>query len=186
MKILAIVGMAGSGKSTLSQYFKNQGLPVLSFGDLIRAEILKRGLQVTPLTEPIVREEIRNQYGMDACVQISLPWIKANLVDKPFIVIDGVNSFSEYKSLKREFSDELTVIALFTSKNIRYQRLASRLTRPFTREEAEARDYREIEKIEQGGTIAMADFMLMNDGTKEELFEKIAALISQKILLHRD
>lgn len=182
MKILAIVGMAGSGKSTLAEHFKNQNLPVLSFGDLIREEIKKRGLEITPITEPIVREEVRNEYGMDACVKLSLPWIKTNLIENSFVIIDGMRSFSEYKSLKQEFGDKLVVIALFTSKHIRYQRLTSRTTRPFQKDEAEARDYREIEKIEQGGTIAMADFMILNDGTKEELFKKLEVLLASLLL----
>ncbi|MBG1268583.1 AAA family ATPase [Nostoc sp. WHI] len=181
MKLLAIVGMPGSGKSTVAEYFKNQNLPVLSFGDLIREEILKRGLEITPLTEPIVREEIRNKYGMDACVKLSLPWIQAKLMKNSFVIIDGIRSFSEYKSLKKEFGDKLVVLALFTSKHIRYKRLASRIIRPFKRDEAEARDYREIEKIELGGTIAIADFMIINDGLQEELFQKVETLLTNLV-----
>ena len=63
---------------------------------------------------------------------------------------------------------------------LRYQRITNRSVeddkdlrfRNFTKEEAEKRDYAEIENIEKGGPIAMADFTIVNTGTIDELKEK--------------
>jgi dephospho-CoA kinase len=184
MKILAIVGMAGSGKSVISNYLRNKGFPIIRFGEIIIREVERRGLKITPLNEQIVREEIRIKHGMDVCANLALPLIRANLAEHQLVVIDGLYSFSEYKTLKREFADALVVVAVFTPKKLRYQRLTSRPERPLTRVEAEERDYTEIERIEKGGPIAIADFTLVNDSTKEQLIEKIEALLT--LLLWED
>jgi len=52
-------------------------------------------------------------------------------------------------------------------------------SRPFTTEEAKARDYAEIENIEKGGPIAMADFAIINTGAVAELKENLSKILSQ-------
>jgi dephospho-CoA kinase len=49
--------------------------------------------------------------------------------------------------------------------------------RPLSHEEAEARDFAEIENLEKGGPIAMADFTLQNDETMEKLHSEIDKLL---------
>ena len=163
VRIIAIVGMPGSGKSVVAGYLKTHGFPMIYFGEIIIREVEKRGLAITALNEQIVREEIRQKYGMDVCAQLSLPIIKSTLLEHQLVVIDGLYSFSEYKTLKTEFNDELIVIAIFTPKSLRYERLSFRQERPLKIEEAEKRDFMEIERIEKAGPIAMADITIIND-----------------------
>lgn len=162
-KILAVVGMSGSGKSMVASYFKNMGFPIIYFGEFIVRELEKRKLAITPNNEQFVREEIRRQKGMDVCAQIAVPLIKLRLAEHHLVIIDGLYSFQKYKILKREFSDNLFILAIFTPKNIRYKRLNLRQERPSTLLEAERRDYLEIEKIEKGGPTAIADLTIIND-----------------------
>ena len=178
-KILAVVGMSGSGKSMVASYFKNIGFPIVYFGEFIIHEIERRKLAITPNNEQFVREEIRKQKGMDVCAQIALPLIKLQLLEHQFIVIDGLYSFQEYKTLKREFSNDLLILAIFTPKNIRYERLTLRQERPLTLVEAEKRDYLEIEKIEKGGPIAIADLTIINDSDRSCLYQKIDEFMSK-------
>ena len=184
MNIIAIVGMPGAGKSILAGHFRGAGYPVVHFGDIILDEVKRRGLPVTPLNEQIVREELREKIGMDVCARLSLPLIKEKLKEHSVIVIDGLYSFSEYKTLSETFGESLVVVAVFTSKQLRYDRLASRVERPLRREEARERDFREVEKIEKGGPIALADYTLLNNGTTVNLIheaEKLLALIVEKV-----
>ncbi|MCX7789186.1 MAG: hypothetical protein N2378_00970, partial [Chloroflexaceae bacterium] len=51
--------------------------------------------------------------------------------------------------------------------------------RPLTPAEAEARDEREIEHIEKGGPIAMADQLIVNDGDLATLNARVDALFDQ-------
>ncbi|MCC5624852.1 AAA family ATPase [Nostoc sp. CHAB 5715] len=179
VKIIAIVGMPGSGKSLVASYLRNNGFPIFHFGEIIIREVEKRGLSITPHNEQMVREEMRRNQGMDVCAQMSLPLIKAKLLEHQVVIIDGLYSFSEYKTIKKEFNDELLVLGIFTPKAIRYERLALRQERPLTPREAELRDFREIEIIEKGGPIAIADLIIINDGSQFELHEKIENILTK-------
>ncbi|KAB8315223.1 AAA family ATPase [Tolypothrix campylonemoides VB511288] len=179
VRIIAIVGMPGSGKSVVASYLKDNGFPIIRFGEIIIREVEKRGLPITPQNEQIVREEIRRKQGMDVCAQIALPLIKAKLLEDRLVIIDGLYSFSEYKTLKKEFDEELLVLAVFTPKAIRYQRLTLRQERPLTIAEAEKRDFLEIEKIEKGGPIAMANITIINDGSQYQLYEQLDQLLAE-------
>ncbi|MEH2156821.1 AAA family ATPase [Nostoc sp.] len=179
VKIIAIVGMSGSGKSVVAGYLNNNGFPLIHFGEIIIREVEKRGLAITPQNEQIVREEIRQKYGMDVCAQLSLPIIKSTLLEHQLVVIDGLYSFSEYKTLKKEFKDELLVIAIFTPKSLRYERLTFRQERPLKIAEAEKRDFMEIEGIEKGGPIAMADITIINDGNQSQLYRNLQSLLAE-------
>lgn len=177
--VLAIVGMAGSGKSQVTRRLAEKGLPTIRFGEIVIREVLARGLPVTQEHERAVREELRATYGMDVCAQFALPQIRALLADHAVVVIDGLYSFSEYKTLKREFGDDLVVVAVYTPRAERYRRLAARAERPLQPAEAEARDYREIEHIEKGGPIAMADHLIVNDGDLAALQTRVDALFER-------
>jgi dephospho-CoA kinase len=179
VKILAIVGMPGSGKSVVASYLKNKGFPLIYFGQIIMSELEKRQLPVTLQNEQKIREEIRKQKGMDVCAQIALPLIRSKLAEHQLIIIDGLYSFSEYKALKTEFKDNLLVLAIFTPKTIRYERLTLRQSRPLTIAEAERRDYMEIERIEKGGPIAISDYTIVNDGSQYQLHRGIEELLAK-------
>lgn len=178
MKVVAIVGMPGSGKTVVSNYLRSKGFPVVSFGAVILAELQHRGWPLNLDNERVVREDLRRKHGMDVCAALTLPRIRAELARHPVVVIDGLYSWSEYKTLKREFGDALVVVAIVAPRALRYARLASRNERPHTETEAADRDWHEIEVVEKGGPIAIADFTVANDGSPQDLFIKIDDLIT--------
>jgi dephospho-CoA kinase len=175
--ILGIVGMPGSGKSVLAQYFRSVGLPVIRFGAFVLERIEKQGWRLTPENERIAREELRKEYGMAACARLALPQIRELLESGHHVVIDGLYSLAEYKLLREEFSDDLFVIAVVATKSLRYARLAQRPDRPLATAEATERDWHEVERLEKGGPIALADSTLTNDDSAEQLIEKAFELL---------
>jgi dephospho-CoA kinase len=72
----------------------------------------------------------------------------------------------------------MKVVAIYTARSVRYARLSQRAERPLSFEEAELRDYAEIENVEKGGPIAMADYTLVNDSTEADLFKAVDKLLS--------
>ena len=48
-----------------------------------------------------------------------------------------------------------------------------------TSEQAKSRDYAEIENIEKGGPIAMADYTLINIDTTKSLIEKVEKVLGE-------
>lgn len=186
-KIVCIVGMAGSGKSLVSDELVKKGFAFLRFGQITLDEIKKRGIS-GEAEEKKIREEIRKKHGKAAFAILNLSKIEYFL-KKSNVVVDGLYSWSEYKFLKNKYGNLMKIVAVFAPPEIRYQRLAERKKekdpdlrfRPFTKEEARSRDYSEIEFIEKGGPIAMADFTIINTGTVDEMRKQINQTINDVI-----
>lgn len=174
-KIIAVVGMCGAGKSVACDYFKKKGYGYVYFGGATMDELKKRGMEVNEENEKFVREDLRKTLGMGAFAIIKLPEIEAGLANS-HVIADGLYSWSEYKVLKEKFGDDFQVLAVHTPPTLRYKRLSEREIRPLTAEEAYGRDKAEIENIEKGGPIAMADHMVINDGSVEDLTEQLKKL----------
>jgi len=171
--------MPGAGKTVCAKYLQDKGFFQFRFGSIIVDEVQRRGWEVTPANERIVREEFRAQDGMDAIAKRALPILKAQMQQHATIIIDGLYSFSEYKLLRRELADDMVVLAIVAPRALRYQRLAARPVRPLTPAEAETRDFAEIEGIEKGGPIAIADYTIINDSDEASLYTRLDALLRQ-------
>lgn len=168
MKVAALVGMPGSGKSEVARVFQKHGYAGVRFGDVTDEEVKKRGLKLDEGNERLVREELRNKHGMAAYAILNLPRIEAAL-EKSNVVIDGLYSWEEYKYLKDRLGGRLHVVAVWSPPEARYTRLQTRTIRPLSGVEARERDYAEIENVNKGGPIAMADFSISNDSTLDRL-----------------
>lgn len=180
VKILAVVGMSGSGKSVAVDFLTEKGFPKVYFGGMILKEMEVRGIEITPENEKAFREEIRATEGKDWVVRQVIKEVH-NLIEagQRRIVLDGVYSWTEYVTLKKEFPGELTFLALVVPKKLRYKRVAVRPERPFNRNEIMERDRSEIENLEKGGPIAAADYYILNDGSVKEMHEKIDEVLGE-------
>lgn len=169
-KIVCIAGLPGSGKSTASDLFVKKGFQYLRFGQITLDELVKRKLPVNEKNERKIREGLRKKYGMGAYAILNLPKFR-KLLRQGNVIGDGLYSFAEYKILKKEFGKRFLVIAVFAPPDLRYQRLVTRKSlqedkdhrfRSLTKSEAQSRDLAEIENLDKGGTIAMADYTIVN------------------------
>lgn len=181
-RLLALVGMPGAGKTLCAQHLAQRGFTQFRFGQIVVDEVQRRGWEGTQENERIVREELRRNEGMDAIARRALPYIRAALEKHQSMVIDGLYSFSEYKTLRTELDVPMVVVAITAPRALRYDRLAARPDRGLTPEAAEQRDWREIEHLEKGGPIALADYTLINDGSAEDLLKALDALIASLAL----
>lgn len=174
VKIVALVGLTGSGKSTAVDYLTQKGYPKVYFGGIVLDAMDKAGLEHTADNEKTFREELRENEGKDFVVNRIVTQI-SDLIDagQRRIIADGLYTWTEYKILKKEFPGELTVLAVVTPKHLRHHRLTMRPIRPLTTEEANQRDWAEIENLEKGGPIAIADHYIMNDGNLDRFHEQI-------------
>lgn len=185
-KIICVVGMPGSGKSLISDELVKHGFLYLRFGQITLDKVKELGLKPTEANERKIREDFREEYGMAAFAVLNMPKID-RLLEKSNVVADGLYSWSEYKVLKEKYGDSMSVLAVYAPPKLRYERLENRSAkndvalrfRSFTREEAKSRDYAEIENLEKGGPIVMADFTLVNTGTIEELKEKVKEFLAK-------
>lgn len=177
-RTLALVGMAGSGKTLCAKHLESRGFFQFRFGGIVVDEVVRRGWAITPENEKTVREEFRSE-RMDGIALRALPLLIEALKSHRTIVIDGLYSFSEYTLLRAELGEDMVVVAIAAPRPLRYARLAAREERPLTAAQAEARDWQEIQTIEKGGPIAIADYTLVNDGSAEELLARLDQLLEE-------
>jgi len=190
MKIVALVGMPGSGKTEAGLVFEKHGFYKERFGQAVLDEVLAKGMEVNEANERNVREELRAEYGMDVMAKKLVKRIE-KLSPSTYVLADGLYSWEEYLFLKAAYQKDLYVVAIHASPNVRYARLTSEqrkydplkdkkaVYRSYTLEQAQSRDRAQIENLHQGGPIAMADYHIVNEGTRDELVKKVEALIKE-------
>lgn len=177
MKVVSVVGMAGAGKSEVARLFARKGFVRIRFGDVTDDEVSKRGLVLNEANERSVRELLRKEHGMAAYAELNLPRIETALKTSG-VVIDGLYSWEEYIHLKDHFGEDMCLVAVWASPATRYARLGRRRERPLTPEEAAGRDRAEIENLNKGGPIAVADFLVINESGLDDLARQTERIIS--------
>ena len=177
MKLVAIVGMAGSGKSEVARIFEKDGFEKVRFGDITEGEIKNRGLELNEENERHIRQQLRQEHGMAAYAKLNLPKIDSS-VKSSDVVVDGLYSWEEYVLLKARYGERFNIVAVCASPVTRHKRLSHRAERPLTSEEAASRDEAEIENINKGGPIAMADFTIVNESSLQWLEKDTERVLS--------
>jgi dephospho-CoA kinase len=180
MKIIAIIGMPGSGKTDVIEHLRiKYKLAKVYFGEVTFDEMKKRSLKINEKNERLVREDLRKKFGQDIyCKRMIEKINKINTKDN--ILVESLYSWPEYMGFQKAFGKKFTTIAVYASPATRYRRLSTRKIRPLTKKEVESRDQAQIEKLSQGGPIAIADYTIINEGSKKELLEN-AEKIYKKI-----
>jgi dephospho-CoA kinase len=178
MKVVAIVGMPGAGKSEVARRFEQNGFTRIRFGDVTDREAARRGLELSEKNERYIRELLRQEHGMAAYARLNAPAIDSALKQGD-VVIDGLYSWEEHLFLKERYGGDFHVVAVWAAPKTRYARLGTRRDRRLTAEEAAGRDRAEIEQVNKGGPIAMADFTIINESSLEKLRQKVDEVISR-------
>lgn len=177
-KIVAIVGMCGSGKSVASDLLESLGWKKVYFGGVTMEKLKEANLEITPENEKMMREKLRKDLGMGAFATILLPRIKEYAAEEN-TVLDGLYSWDELKILQEELGGSLKVIAIIADRELRYERLSKRPLRPFTKEQAIARDIAEIENSAKGGPIAYADYYIDNNHDIESYHKRLLSILEE-------
>lgn len=180
IKVVAFVGLSGAGKSSAIDYVTEKGYPKVYAGGIFYEAMEKAGIERTQENENRFRLEIREREGLNFIVKRFNQQIR-NLINsgQHRVLADGLYSWEEYKIMKREFPGELYVVAVVAPKHIRHHRLSIRPERPLTETEANERDWREIEDIQKGGPIAIADHFIVNDGDINKLESQIDQVMEE-------
>ncbi|MDH5450028.1 MAG: AAA family ATPase [Candidatus Bathyarchaeota archaeon] len=173
--LIGVTGMPGAGKATVEKFVQNLGYPVVVMGDEIRDEAKRRGLKLTPENLGMVMLKLREEEGPNVIAERCIPKIeKAN---GNIVVVDGIRSPHEVKEFKRHFP-RFTLIAIHASPETRFQRLFKRRRSddPNEWDTFAERDLREL-SVSLGDVIVMADYMIVNEGTKNQLTSQIRKIL---------
>ncbi len=176
--IIALVGLPGSGKGSVSSILEKKGFSKLRFGKITDIELKRRMLEINEDNEKKLREELRKTYGMSAYAQLLTPFIEEMLaIKKRDIVLDGMRSYEEYVLMKKRFGKDLKVVIISAPQTLRIRRLSKRIIRPLTEEEVKARDYDELNVLNERKTIKHSDYRIKNTGDLKSLSRKVDKML---------
>lgn len=151
IKIIAFVGLIGSGKTTATDFLTELDYPKV---------------HSNPDVENYEEELINEMHHLIAAGQHR-------------IVLDGIASWKAYARLLHEFPTAFRVVALFASRHMRYHYVSRRQINPLTEAEASQQDWANLEEANIGGPIASAQFVIHNDGSLDELRQKVLAITGE-------
>lgn len=171
--------MAGAGKTESADYFvKRRGFSKIWFGGVIVNAVRAMGLETNQANERKYREELRAKYGMAAVAVKVYDELIALRKKTNKILLESLYSWEEYIYLKEKFP-ELILAAIYARPPVRYARLKVRPQRPMDEKTARERDKSQIQALHQGGPIAIADFLVINEGAKKELHQRLEDIYGQ-------
>lgn len=164
-KVIAILGMPGSGKGTVVGHIcSTYHTENVYLGGMVYEEVRRRGLDIVA-DERAVREDMRAKEGPAVLAKRAAARAEELVADGArFVVFDGVYSWSEDKYLRETYGNDYISVAIVNPKLVRYERVVARKDahRPYTKAQIQLRDIEEIENLEKGGPIAFADYYIAN------------------------
>lgn len=168
-QIYGITGLPLSGKTTVADKMTEEGFQKVDMGDVVREERDKRNISASKTGKFV--SQLREENGMDAIAQLTLPYIQEALQENEKVVISGMRGWMEKECFEEYLSTELDIIAIWSSQKARAKRKESRGRDEDLVAEIKDRDEREI-KHGAAKLISLADHIIVNEFDTLEGFEK--------------
>lgn len=175
VRIVAVTGMPGAGKSTATRDLVQSGWSRVVMGDVIRAETKRRGLGADATGTGEVMRLLRKERGPSAVADLCLEYIASARSEK--VVVDGIRSMDEVEAFRKKARVLLVAIAASPARRYQLLKERGRSDDPLTLEMFGARDRREL-GVGIGEAIALADETVSNErNTPDELAAETASLV---------
>jgi len=174
-RLIGLTGTNGAGKGEVAAYLVKKGYEYFSLSDLIREELTKRDEDVTRDNLIRMGNQLREKFGADILARQVMEKIKGGKA-----VIDSIRNPKEVEYLRKQ--KDFILLCIDAPVELRYERVRQRgriesaeNLREFIRKEEE-----EMTSHENGqqlrNCMSLADMTLINDGTLEDLYQKLEAL----------
>ncbi|MEK6807465.1 MAG: AAA family ATPase [Nanoarchaeota archaeon] len=175
--VIALVGDIGSGKGAAADYLeKKYKLHKHTVSDFIRSEAKAR--KVKPMRENLEKlsAELRERFGKQYFIKKVITKIESDK-DKR-CVIDGVRLVSDVSYLRKYFGNKIKIIFITASLRTRFARMKARRRPgdPAFWEQFLMLEEKEEHEFHLSRVFRMADIIIKNEGTLEELHKKIDEL----------
>jgi dephospho-CoA kinase len=165
-----------SGKTAVAEILEEEGYAVLDMGDIVRIEMEKRGIGAESTGEFV--NGLREEHGMDAIARLCMPYLSEMIDEKEKIVITGMRSLDERERFEEETGEELEMVAVWSSPETRRKRREERQREEDRKgQEFRKRDHRDLENG-VGDLMALSDHLVKNEGTMEELEQKVKKIVN--------
>jgi dephospho-CoA kinase len=176
LMIVGITGTLGAGKGTVVEYLvKEKGFTHYSVRAYLVEEIERRGLAVDRDSMVAVGNELRREHGPGYLAEQLYERAQSKGGN---VIIESLRTPAEIEALRAKGG--FVLLAVDADVKTRYDRIVGRGTSTDTVsfETFVSNERREMEssdpaKQNLSACIAMADIVLMNDGDREELFQRV-------------
>ena len=144
-KVVAVCGMPGSGKGEFAAVLAQQGVPVLSMGDMVRAEVKRQNLAESPGIFGEIAAQLRAEHGEDVLAVRLADAVDELLKSHPIVLIEGMRGTAERIVFSQRWSEAFASVAVEASPDVRFTRIQNRgRSEDGDRASFEVRDTREI------------------------------------------
>lgn len=169
--IIGITGLARAGKDTVADYIAEKyNFKVFTMSDTLKGECMKRNLEITKDNLSKIGDAMRKEFGNDIVAVKTIEKAK----NFPKSIITGVRSPEETDLFKRA-SSHFILLSIAADDKKRFERRSER--DPNTETEFFARDERDMKNKGLGDVLEMSDHDIENNGTLDELYEKLDTFI---------
>lgn len=177
--VIGVVGLQGSGKTEVARAAAELGIPCVRMGDVVWAEVKRRGLELNDANVAAVANELREREGLGAVARRCVPLIERAGEEKRAVIVDGIRGIAEVEEFRRAFGGRFHLLAVKANERLRYSRVMGR-GREDDVEGLEAfreRDSREL-GWGLGEALEAAELTLTNEGTLAEFHGKVTRAIT--------
>jgi dephospho-CoA kinase len=173
MKVLAITGKPGSGKTTAINAIRDLGM-VITMGDVVRNEVRNRNLELSDNNIGKIAKILRKEKGLAVIAEKCIEVIKNKSAD--VIFVDGIRSTSEVNLFRKLW--KFPIIAIVIDERVRFNRLLERARSddPKILEELIERDKRESQ-FGLDEVLQNADYIIHNNSTIDDLKRNVRDLV---------
>lgn len=180
--IIGITGTDGAGKGTVVEYLVEQKNFVRYHArSLFLEEIEQQQLEPTRASMRIVGNQLRAKHGNDYIVRMFLERAKTSGDEN--VIIDSLRAVAEAETLKQ---NDGILLAVDADQALRYERVQARRSssdqvtfEEFQRHEELENDDPDPHGMQKRKVIEMADHVIENNGTLDELQTKIDEFLNQ-------
>ncbi|MEN6421960.1 MAG: AAA family ATPase, partial [Smithella sp.] len=172
-KIFVIVGMPASGKNIARIYAESNDFIYYATGDIVRAEVRRRGVEADPVETAAISDELRGEDGMGV-TRLALEEVLKSGAAVGFL--EGMRSWPEIELIREKADCE--VVAFLAPRQMRLERICARGREDDSPQAFDDRDRREI-GYGAAIPIALADAYILNTATLEEAISQLDTIVKQ-------
>ena len=185
MKVVAFTGMPGSGKSVITEALKTEGYLTLYMGVVVKNEMAEENIAPTGANVRNYATELRKKFGDDVIAKRCLPELKEKIKRSPEkpVIIEDIKGIAEVEFFRNELGEDFVLIAVHTSPKLRFKRSQKRGAEwdDKTTKDYEQFQWRDRKEMAWGlsEAIAIADHIIVNNTSEDELIDKVKKLLNQ-------